>query len=166
MTHRFCLGLILLLLGLLSACGEYDIKLNERVVYSPEPLFSDFETADPALQECLEQAIADNVVAHASQLTSLNCSHAAISDLQGLEVFTGLAQLKLSSNTIRNLAPVSALTVLEELYLDSNKVIDPVPLYQLPSLRLLDLSDNPGLQCPDSNGFLRIESVTLPSHCR
>jgi Leucine-rich repeat (LRR) protein len=54
---------------------------------------------------------------------------------------------------------------LEELYLDNNQVVDPVPLYQLPALRFLDLSGNPGLQCPTTGAFSRAETVILPQHC-
>ena len=151
---------------LLTACENYDFKVNERVVYSPKPLFSDFEVADQALRTCLEQAIADNVVTAASGLTSLNCSHAGIEDLTGLSTFTGLANLKLSSNRIRNLVEIASLTSLVDLYLDDNRIVDPVPLYQLPALQVLDLSGNPAMQCPSAAGFLRLETVQLPGHCR
>jgi len=161
--HTFLFGMALLLL---SACENYDFKVNEKVVYRPQPLFTDFEVADPALRTCLEQAISDNVVTAASQLDTLNCSRAGISDLTGLAIFTGLSSVKLSSNNIRNLVELGALTTLQTLYLDNNQVVDPVPLYQLPALGFLDLSGNPGLQCPRNNGLLRVETVILPRHCR
>ncbi len=166
MANRLRYRLLLPLLTLLTACGSYDFKVNERVVYAPAPPFSDYDVPDPALRACLEQAITDNVITAASQLASLNCSHAGISDLEGLSVFTGLTRLKLSSNTIRNLGPLGKLTLLEALYLDDNKVVDPVPLYQLAALEVLDLSENPALQCPQNNGFAMVESVLLPKHCR
>jgi Leucine-rich repeat (LRR) protein len=151
---------------LLAACENYDIKVNERVVYSPQPLFTDFDIPDQALRACLEQAIADGVVTAATRLTALNCSHAGISDLTGLSTFTGLTSLKLSSNEVRNLVELGALTSLIDLYLDDNRVVDPVPLYELPALQVLDLSGNPDLQCPSAAAFLRLERVTLPKHCR
>lgn len=165
MANRFCYRLALPLLTLLTACGSYDFKVNERVVYAPAPPFSDYEVPDPGLSACLEQAIADNVITAASQLESLNCSHAGISDLEGLGVFTGLTMLKLSSNNIRNLGQLAKLTLLEALYLDDNQVVDPVPLYQLPTLEVLDLAGNPALQCPKNNSFVLVESVSLPKHC-
>ena len=151
---------------LLAGCENYDFKVNERVVYSPQPLFTDFEVPDEALRACLEQAIADGVVTAAARLTALNCSHAGIEDLTGLSTFTGLTSLKLSSNQVRNLVELGALSSLVDLYLDDNRVIDPVPLYQLPALQVVDLSGNPELQCPGGAGLLRLESVTLPRHCR
>ena len=166
MSHYLHTILFSLLLLLLGACESYDFKVNDKVVYRPQPLFTDFEVVDPALRACLKQAISDNVVTAASQLEALNCSHAGISDLSGLAIFTGLSSVKLSSNNIRNLVELSALTTLQQLYLDDNQVVDPVPLYQLPALDFLDLSGNPGLQCPRNNGLLRVATVILPRHCR
>ena len=165
MLHHLFSSLVCLLLVLLSACESYDFTVNEKVVYSPRPLFADFEVPDKALRGCLEQAIADGGISAASQLSTLNCSHGGIEDLDGIASFPGIKLLSLSSNNIRNLVEISAITTLEELYLDNNQVIDPVPLYQLGGLRTLDLSGNPGLQCPDKGGFARVETVILPDHC-
>lgn len=162
-TSLSCLPLLLLLL---AACENYDFKVNERVVYSPAPLFSDFDAPDEALRGCLEQAIADAGVRAAGQLSSLNCSHAGIEDLSGMGSFPAVVMLKLSSNNIRNLVELGAITQLQELHLDNNRVVDPVPLYELPALRYLDLSGNPQLQCPANAAFLRVETIILPEHCR
>jgi Leucine-rich repeat (LRR) protein len=154
-----------MVLILLTACESYDFTINEKRVYTAKPLFSQFDTPDPALYECLKQRIIDEKITSASELTSLNCSHAGIANLQGLGVFTGLTHLKLSSNKIRNLVEISTMPVLRELYLDNNVVVDPVPLQQVLSLRLLDLSHNTTLQCPKAQGFPLVESLTLPKHC-
>jgi Leucine-rich repeat (LRR) protein len=161
--YTIIIGFCLLLLG---ACESYDFKVNDKVVYSPAPLFSDYEIPDQALRDCLQQAIADKVVTGPSQLDTLNCSHAGISDLSGLATFTGLTSLKLSSNNIRNLVELGTLSGLQELILDNNQIIDPVPLYQLPALQVLDLSGNPALQCPQHNGLLRVTTLSLPAHCK
>jgi Leucine-rich repeat (LRR) protein len=150
---------------LLTACGSYDFTVNEKRVYTQKPLFSEFDVPDPALYACLKQAIIDEKVTSAIQLTRLNCSHAGIEDLQGLATFSGLTQLKLSSNAILNLHQITGLAALEKLYLDDNVVVDPVPLYKLPLLRLLDLSGNSALQCPTHSAFSTLESVKLPDHC-
>ena len=154
-----------LLVVVLAGCDMYDIKVNERVVFSPRPIFTDFETGDTALRACLEQAIADGNVTAAAELTTLNCSHAGIADLAGIATFTGLRQLKLSANQIRNLVEVARLTQLQILYLDDNQVVDPVPLYDLPALHTLDLSDNPDLQCPAPGALVKLEDLILPKHC-
>jgi len=154
------------LLLALGACESYDFKVNDKVVYSPQPLFKDFDAADTALRTCLEQAIIDGAVSTADQLSSLNCSHGGIQNLDGLSTFTAMKTLRLSSNQVRNLVEVGAISTLEELYLDNNLVIDPVPLYQLQALNFVDLSGNPKLQCPSGEGFARVETVILPAHCR
>jgi Leucine-rich repeat (LRR) protein len=154
------------LLLALGACESYDFKVNDTVVYSPQPLFKDFDAPDTALRTCLEQAIIDGAVSTADQLSSLNCSHGGIQNLDGLSTFTAMKTLRLSSNQVRNLVEVGAISTLEELYLDNNLVIDPVPLYLLQALHFVDLSGNPKLQCPSREGFARVETVILPAHCR
>jgi len=156
---------IIIVLFLLPGCESYDFTVNDKLVYTPKPLFTDFDTPDRALYDCIKQRIIDTNITSANQLKSLNCSHAGIENLQGLAVFDGLTQLKLSSNKIRNLVEVSAMTILEELYLDDNIVVDPVPLYKLSALRLLNLSHNKSLQCPNLSALSMIESLTLPTHC-
>ena len=154
-----------LLTMLLSACNSYDFTVNDRVVFSPKPLFTDYEIADGALSDCVEQAIADAHVTSAAQLAVLNCSHAGVVSLVGLGTFTGLSQLKLSANQIADLSHLQPLSSLEELYLDNNQVVDPSPLFELLSLRVLDLTGNSGLRCPSRNALLRVEETRLPRHC-
>ena len=158
--------LLLLLCLLLGACQGYDIRVNERIVYTPDPLFSAFEVSDSALADCISETIAHESVTAAARLLSLNCSHAGIASLEGLAVFSGLEVLRLSSNSVRNLVELGGLSGLRELYLDDNAVVDPVPLYQLPNLRYLDLSKNPDLQCPADAGLEGVTTVILPDHCR
>ncbi len=150
---------------LLSACNSYDFTVNDRVVFSPKPLFTDYEVADGALSDCVEQAIADAHVSAAAQLSVLNCSHAGVSSLAGLGTFTGIIQLKLSANNIADLSHLEPLSSLENLYLDNNQVVDPTPLFELLSLRVLDLTGNKGLRCPTKNALLRVEETRLPKHC-
>jgi len=149
----------------LWGCESYDFTVNDKLVYTPKHLFSDFDAPDPALYACIRQAIIDAKVTASTELSSLNCSHAGIENLEGLEAFTGLLQLKLSSNKIRNLSQITALKNLQALYLDDNVVVDPVPLYQLSTLRVLDLSANALLQCPKGTPFGTFESLSLPEHC-
>jgi Leucine-rich repeat (LRR) protein len=166
MSNRFSSCAIFLVLLLVAACGNYDFTINDRVIYTPDPLFTDFDVPDKALRECIKDAINDNMVTSASALSSLNCTDAGIATLAGLATFNELEQLTLSSNNIVDISELVSLTVLQTLYLDNNQVIDPVPLYQLPALQRLDLSDNPGLICPPSGSLLRVADVTLPRHCQ
>jgi Leucine-rich repeat (LRR) protein len=166
MLRQLLTGIICVLFIALTACESYDFKVNDKVVYTPPPLFKDFDAPDAALRTCLEQAIIDDTVSAADQLSSLNCSHAGIEDLDGLSTFSAMKTLHLSSNQVRNLVEVGSISSLEELYLDNNLVIDPVPLYSLQNLHFIDLSGNPKLQCPRQEGFARVKTVILPAHCR
>lgn len=165
MTHRLISSLACLLLLMSAACSNYDYTFNDRVVYTPGPLFTDFDIPDAALNECVRQAINDNKVTVASQLFKLACTGAGVSNLAGLATFTGIEQLTLSSNRISDISELGALTVLQVLYLDNNQVIDPVPLFQLPALNLVDLSGNPDLRCPSTSSLMRISNISLPRHC-
>jgi Leucine-rich repeat (LRR) protein len=165
MLQRLPHSLAVAALLFLCACGSYDVTVNERLVYTPRPLFTDYEVPDAALRECLQRAIARDRVSAASELSSLDCSDAGIEDLTGLASFSGIGRLRLSANRIRDLGELSALTALEALFLDDNRVVDPVPLYQLPALRELDLSGNSALQCPPAGALLRVETLELPRHC-
>jgi len=151
---------------LVGACQGYDVTLNEKVVYSPEPLFRDYTTPDSGLRTCLEQAINDGVITNAQQLTRLDCSFGGIENLDGLAAFTSLTELRLSSNKVRNLVELNKILTLEALYLDDNQIIDPVPLDQLLALRYLDLSGNSALQCPRPGSLAHVTTVILPKHCR
>ena len=154
-----------LVLLLVTACESYDFTVNEKLVYTPKPLFSSFETPDTALQQCLEQAIIDAKVTSASELAALGCSHAGITNLEGLEIFTGISRLKLSSNNIRDITPLAALTILESLHLDDNKIIDTTPLLDLPALAELDLSGNSELLCPSDSSLMTLKKLLVPAHC-
>jgi hypothetical protein len=166
MLQRLFYVLIVPALSLVGACQGYDVTVNEKVVYSPKPLFRDYTTPDAGLRTCLEQAINDGVITNAQQLTSLDCSFAGIEDLEGIAVFTSLTELRLSANKVRNLVELGKLAGLEALYLDDNQIIDPVPLDQLVALRHLDLSGNPALQCPRPGSLAQVTTVILPKHCR
>jgi Leucine-rich repeat (LRR) protein len=109
--------------------------------------------------------VIDGKITSASELTTLNCSHAGVASLEGLELFTGISRLKLSSNNIRTIAPLTALTILEVLLLDSNQIVDSTPLMDLDALAELDLAQNPQLLCPSDSPLMGVETLTLPGHC-
>lgn len=78
----------------------------------------------------------------AAQIQFLDLDKQGISDLSGLEYFTGLERLKLQDNQIQDLKPLQNLTHLTELWLRKNKVIDLTPLQGLTELKTLLLTDN------------------------
>lgn len=166
MRYRKVCGLILPLLGLLSACQQYDLTVNDKVVYTPRPLFKDYAASDPALQRCLETAIADSKVTRANQLHELSCREADVASLEGLGTFSALRQLDLSGNALTDIAELSSLIALEETYLADNRIADPLPLAGLQALDTVDLRGNRTLRCPDRQALLRVTRLRLPSHCR
>ena len=152
----------------LANCGnldQYDIRLNDRTLYTPRNLFEDYYLPDLALSNCVNQAIEDGQVFSADGLEVLNCSEAGIKSLSGISSFRGLKRLKLTDNNIRNLVELSKLTKLEELRLDGNKIVDIVPLTMLPSLDLVSLTDNLTLQCHSLFRFRDQVHVIAPEHC-
>jgi Leucine-rich repeat (LRR) protein len=163
--HHFLTALAMALAALSAGCGQYDVTFNDRLVYTPAPLFTDFEIDDPALADCLRQTIADGKVTAPEQLTVLACSHAGISSLKGLEQFTGLTRIKLDSNRIDDISPLLALELLEVVLLDGNRLSDVQPLLRLPALQRLSLTENPGLVCPESAGVPASLDLVLPAHC-
>ena len=162
-----CGPLFLLLVLSASTCADYRFSINEREIYSPDAVFTDYSIADSGLRGCVERTLADQHISNASQLEELNCSNAGIADLQGIERFTGLLRLKLSANRIADLTPLLHLQMLVELQVDDNALTSLQGLHGLTELRHLDLDGNPGLSCGeltglDQRGNLRLE---VPEHC-
>ena len=159
------IGITLLLC--LAGCADYRFTVNDKVVYTPVPLFTDYTLADVALEECVRQHILDRNISAAESLIDLNCSHAGISDLSGIEVFNGLVRLKLANNRIVELAPLSEMDTLRELRLDGNQLRGLRDIHGLVKLELLDLRDNPALPCSELTVFRSRATVTLvaPERC-
>ena len=136
---------ITLLGSFLLGCSGYQLTVNERVIYTPEELFDGYVIEDQALAACVEQFIADNKITAASQLEELNCSHAGIASLQGLEAFAGLIRLKLTDN----------------------EIVSVQPLLEMQRLSVLQLEGNKGLNCEELALLERRLSLTVsaPKHC-
>ena len=172
MRRRFTGTTWIMLIGLImnsSGCSnlkKYDVTFNERPMYSPQVLFSDYRIDDDALSICIEQAIKDFDVYSASGLEILNCSDAGIKSLLGLSQFKKLKRLKLSGNNIRNLVELSVMHDLIDVQLDGNQVVDSVPMTLLPRLKQVNLSRNPALQCDGLGKFSTDINITLPEHCQ
>lgn len=148
-----------------SNLSEYEITFNERKVYSPSALFSDYFLPDVGLATCVEQAIEDGQVTTASGLEILNCSNAGIESLEGLSRFSGLKRLKLTDNDLLNLVELSQMTELTELQLNDNRIVDIVPVTQLPRLLFVSLSKNENLQCRGLDRFPDRVEIVKPEHC-
>lgn len=130
---------------LLGGCQRYSLTLNERELYRPQPLLTDYSVADRALQTCIDEHIRSQSVRHPDQLVSLNCSYAGIQTLDGIQQFSRLEAIQLKGNPIEDFEP----------------------LLSLPHLRLLDLSETPDPNCEHLQLFVsaQIEQLILPSVC-
>ncbi|MEQ8264045.1 hypothetical protein [Pseudohaliea sp.] len=148
---------------LLAGCADYAVTFNDRTLYTPPPLFRDFSLDDEALRECVTQHIVDGELTSAEALTLLDCSQAGISDLAGIERFTGLTRVRFSGNAIEDVTPLAAASGLELLLLENNRISDATPLFALEALERLDLSGNDRLTCPEP--VPAIAELTLPEHC-
>ncbi len=161
----------LCLIVLIAGCKSYSVSLNNNVVYTPPSLFKDFTIADTHLRACVEQTIIDNHITKAEDLKQLNCSHAGISSLAGLEKFYSLEQLNLSENTLQSIAQLSNFSQLKVLILRKNNLTSAEPLLRMLALRELDISENAKLSCGDIKQFAKNShqgnlKLTLPEQCK
>jgi hypothetical protein len=161
----------LLLVSMIAGCKSYSVSLNNNVVYTPPSLFKDFVIADAHLRACVEQTIIDNHISKAEDLKQLNCSHAGISSLSGLEKFYSIEQLNLSENTLQSIAQLSNFSQLKVLILRKNNLTSAEPLLHMLALRELDISDNAKLACGDVKQFAKNAhqgnlKLTLPEQCK
>ncbi len=160
-------------LGLVSVtgCQKYAVSVNDKLVYSPAPIFKDYQIADEKLRNCVAQTLEDLNATHAQDLIQLNCSNAGIHSLAGLEKFYALTALNLSNNQITSAETLGKLGQLEQLLLSDNPLSDASPLLHLLHLRKLDLSNNPNLPCVDLKQLeANLESqkadLKLPEQCQ
>lgn len=141
---KFLLSIITMMT--LLSCERYQVTLNEREIYTPPILFSDFQILDLALRTCVTQAISDQKISKPQDLKLLNCTYAAITQLDGLERFTNLETINFSNN----------------------KLADIKPLMFFGGLKRLDLRGNSGLSCKDlrSLELLLAADLLKPQNCQ
>ncbi|WP_039918340.1 leucine-rich repeat domain-containing protein [Cellvibrio mixtus] len=133
----------------LTACNNYSVSVNDKTVYTPAPLFKDYQLADAKLKDCVEQTISDLNVTKADDLIRLNCSDAGITSVAGLDKFFALAELNLANNQLSDINELGNLGRLEVLVLNNNQIKNPAPLLSLLHLQTLDLTKNPNMACKD-----------------
>lgn len=156
------------ILAVISGCRNYEFTFNDRPIYTPEPLFSDYRFTDSALKECVRQTIKDQQVTAVTDLTVLVCTSAGITSLEGLARFSQLQQLNLANNAITDVQELTQLTQLTRIDLSNNAVRNVAVLMTLASLEQLDVSGNPALDCSGADELQANSNaeVSLPEHCR
>lgn len=152
----------------LASCADYDVKVNEQVVYSPPKLFMDFNLADKALQNCVQQTIEDQAITKPEQLTRLACTNGNVRRIEGIERFTGLAQLNLNNNALQDINALADLPALQTLLLGSNEIKSVTPLQHSSALMQLNIEDNAELNCEtviELMNQLPALQAKIPKHC-
>lgn len=122
-----------------AGCSQYRVSINDNPV-KPVPLFHGYRIPDLALHRCIEEAIMDQNIQHASGLTLLNCASRDVSSLEGIDAFTQLGYLNL----------------------DNNRVFSLAPLFQIEALTSLSIKSNPSVSCKDLS-LLRARGVKIQS---
>lgn len=150
----------------LTGCDRYRVTVNELAVYEPAPLFADFRIDDRALSACVQQIIEDERITEATQLKTINCSHAGIVSLQGLSRFTQLEALNVGDNRIVDIEVLKENARLRKLDLRNNQLRSIGPLLSMPNLELVELGGNGGLDCSSVSALAKLVAATrLPAHC-
>ncbi len=152
----------------LAACAGYDVSLNDRLIYTPKELFTDFSVNDAALQDCVNQTLEYQKATSAAQLATLNCSAAGIRSLDGLSTFSNITHLKLSVNKLTNIDVLAELTRLQVLHLDENKINNISVLFALPELQTLSVKKNSAIDCAALESLNKLRptlKISSPGHC-
>ena len=170
MKFPFSILAVIFICGLCAGCKNYSVSVNDKTVYTPASLFTNYQITDVKLKDCVEQTIYDLHITKAEDLTRLNCSNAGISSLQGLEKFFALAELNLADNQISNINVLEKLGRLEVLVLNNNAIKHSAPLLKLLHLQMLDVSQNPALACKDLHQLAdnlkhQKPDLKFPQHC-
>jgi hypothetical protein len=152
----------------IGGCADYEFTVNDKVVYTPLPLYSDYSIADSALANCVSQTIEDQKITRVEGLQALSCSYAGIADLGGMEVFSHLHTINLQHNSITSIRILKQLPQLQQLNLSHNALTTAGGLASLERLQQLDLSHNPKLDCGSISSWMRRSGLELtpPQHCR
>jgi Leucine-rich repeat (LRR) protein len=119
MKHFQIIAILLLLMG----CDRYQVTLNDREIYTPATLFTDYQIPDPGLNNCVSQSILDQSITRADQLVTLNCSYAGIQSLDGLKRFSSLRTLNLADNKLGDIKTLLFFGQLQQVDLRGNDSI-------------------------------------------
>lgn len=97
---------------------------------------------DQAVRTFISKPTGSIYIQNVEELTSFDADSENITDIYGMEYFTGLEQLILNNNFISNLSPLSNLTNLTRLELYMNNIYDISALSNLTNLAHLHLLSN------------------------
>lgn len=152
------------------ACSKYEVQVNDKLVYSPPALFSDYQVFDAALKHCLQDSIREQNVTNAKQLTELLCPAGDIQSLEGLNSFLNIHRIGMANNKISGAIDVSRFRKLEYLNIENNAIVEIAGIKQLEGIKYLNIRGNKDLDCRSvsltpETGLLLPGELFLPKHC-
>ena len=124
-------GFIMLMVVLLSGCANYAVTLNNKSIITPTVLYQTKKIIDNAFNECVKQTIIDKQIKHPQTLKTIDCSHAGIEKLDGIQQFFALSEVRFQNNNLTSLTPLFFLDELTLVDLHNNTNIDCADLRQL-----------------------------------
>jgi internalin A len=134
---KSCIRHIIVLLALILL-GSGNVYAQTFVI--PDPVFKLFlQTNYPAVLD----ANGDLILANAAGITGdFDATEKNISNIDGLQYFTSLQDIKLAKNNLTTLPDLSAITNLRDLIVDDNQLDSLPPLISLSNLRVLKCDNN------------------------
>ncbi len=135
--------------------GPYRLYFEEIVL--TEVIFNDinFENAVRAQLNIYDRPIFTNDIEGMTQLAiSENYN---IIDITGIEYFTDLTQLQITSNQIVDITPITSLPNITNLWLHSNLITDISPLMNISYLETVALFNNPLEIIEGNNNYITIQ---------
>ena len=123
--------LIILMIYLISGCADYAVTFNNKSIITPVALYQSKNIIDNALRNCIEHTIVHQKITDPKMLRVLDCSHAGIVELDGIQQFLYLSEVRLKNNSLAGLAPLLLLDELTLVDLNNNTNIDCNDLRQL-----------------------------------
>lgn len=90
--------IFVLICAALGGCADYRFAVNDRVVYNPDPLFTDYQIPDAALERCVAAVIERNKLSSAAAVEELDCRDSDVISLLGLETFVNLRYLNVQGS--------------------------------------------------------------------
>jgi len=124
-------GFIILISYVISGCADYAVTFNNKAIITPVALYQSEKIIDNALRNCIEHTIGHQKITDPKMLRTLDCSHAGIEKLDGIQQFLYLSKVRLKNNNLAGLAPLLLLDKLTVADLSNNTNIDCDDLRQL-----------------------------------
>lgn len=120
----------------LSNCTRADCPEDALVTFTDLSL-------EAIVRSHVAKPTGDILASDVDTVTELNANDAGITDITGLQHFTGLGILHLGLNDIADLTPLQGLTDLRALHIGTNAIADLSPISGLINLVQLSIGQNP-----------------------